>query len=173
MKDSPFFVQFPMENVFHMNKEITSQYIVQRFILHSRISYTYISVISFMRTPSLFYEGFSILCPNLYREYVSFKYCNNVIVLSSGPIYLYVYHIRIHIAQYSIPQHQNICKRLSCALGIIHTCIQICSFMLYPTFHGILVPCIYTWPCSLRYGPTSHDPCLSTTYVTESPMIVL
>lgn len=51
MKDSPFFVQFPMENVFHMNKEITSQYIVQQFILHSRISYTYISVISFMRTP--------------------------------------------------------------------------------------------------------------------------
>lgn len=59
------------------------------------IIYVYIS--DFIYEDFLFYEGFFIFCLNFYREYVLFKYCNNVIVLFSGLIYLYVYHICIYI----------------------------------------------------------------------------
>lgn len=94
MKDSPSFVQFSMENVFHMNKEMTSQYIVQQFILHSRISYTYISVISFMRTPysmkdSPFFVQISIENMFHLRIVITSQYCPAVQSTYMCIIYVY------------------------------------------------------------------------------------
>lgn len=147
MKDSPSFVQFSMENVFHMNKEMTSQYIVQRFILHSCISYTYISVISFMRTPysmkdSPFFVQISI--ENMFHLsiVITSQYCPAV-----QSTYMCIIHVYTLPSTLAIPQHQNICKRLSYALGIIHVhvyrFVPLCCTLHFMAFKSHAYTCTH------------------------------